>query len=124
MIRLKIIAIISLLALNGCANLSPNDKRAKDFTLKQLEQLQQLIDVYAAEKGCNGFTLLARQEGIYPSDTTRRIQHWQLEMCGTRMTMIAMTRKRPKDGWEVCIHDSRPCAIPPTRLNGLKPGEE
>ncbi len=102
---------IGIMTFTGCANLNPNDQRAKDFTEKQLTQVSQLLSDFAKSKSCDGFNLLARQEGEYPSDTTRRLQIWKVDFCGAKSQFIVMTRKVPQDGWEVCISDQGPCAI-------------
>jgi hypothetical protein len=122
--KLNLVGVMGMCALLGCASINPNDERAKDFSEKQLAQVTQLIDDYAKAKSCSGYKLLERKEGSYPSDTSRRLQFWEVDICGTKARIIAMTRKVPKDGWEVCINDKRPCAIAPSSLNGLKPGEE
>jgi len=105
------IIAIGMLLLAGCANQNPNDERAKDFTEKQLTQINELLNDFAKSKSCEGFTLLGRWDGSYPSDTTRRLQFWNIAVCGIEKRMIVMTRKVPQDGLEVCVSDSKPCAI-------------
>jgi hypothetical protein len=100
-----------LTALVGCASQNPNDDLAKDFTEKQLTQVSQMLTDFAKSKSCDGFNLLERHEGSYPSDTTRRLQFWNVDFCGTKRQMIIMTLKVPQDDWEVCASDMGPCGI-------------
>jgi len=100
-----------LTALVGCASQNPNDDRAKDFTEKQLTQVTQLLTDFAKSKSCDGFKLLERHEGSYPSDTTRRLQFWNVDFCGASGQMFIMTLKVPQNGWEVCVSDKGPCGI-------------
>lgn len=117
--KIKLLIATALAALTGCASVNPNDERAKDFTEIQLAQVSQLLGDYAKSKACEEYSLLARHESEYPSDTTRRLQLWDVEFCGTKVEMIVMTRKVPKDGWEVCISDRGVCAIHDSSLFNL-----